>query len=79
MPYEIYLNEDEKEFKLPLVQFCDSLMFWKMVSEIKFLFYRKKVKNKGKVVIKNLRIEWSASKFKIQVYLIIDCNCMFST
>lgn len=57
MPYEICLNEDEKEFKLPLTQFCDSLMFWKMVSEIKFVFHKKKVSNKGKVIIKNLRIE----------------------
>lgn len=41
MPYEIYLNEDEKEFKLPLTQFCDSLMFWEMVSETKFVFHKK--------------------------------------
>ena len=57
MPYEIYMNEDEKEFKLPLIQFCDSIMFWQTVSEIKFVFHRKMVSNKGKVTIKNLRIE----------------------
>ena len=55
--YEICINEDEKEFKLPLNQFCDSLMFWENVSEIKFVFRRKKVSHKTKVIIKNLRIE----------------------
>ena len=57
MPYEVYMNEDEKEFKLPLIQFCDSIMFLQTVSEIKFVFHRKMVSNKGKVTIKNLRIE----------------------
>lgn len=55
--YEIYLDDDEKQFQIPLTQFCDILMFWKSVSELKFLFHRKKVNGKGKVVIKNLRIE----------------------
>ena len=49
MPYEICLNEDEKEFKLPLTQFCDSLMFWKMVSEIKFVFHKKRLAIKGRL------------------------------
>lgn len=57
MQYEIYLDEDEKAFQIPLSQFCDMLMFWKNIPEIKFVFHRKKVSRKGKVVIKNLRIE----------------------
>lgn len=57
MPYEICLNDDEREYKIPLVQFCNIRMFWECVSEIKFVFHKKKVSNEGMVVIKNLRIE----------------------
>lgn len=57
MSYEIYLNEDEKEFKIPLSQFCNSAQYWKSVSEIKFLLHRNKVTKSGMLTIKNLRIE----------------------
>lgn len=57
MQYEIFLNDDEKTFMIPLVQFCDELSYWRNVSEIKFVFHRKKITNRCKVVIKNLRIE----------------------
>lgn len=57
MLYEICLDDDIKSFKIPLIQFCDTLSFWKNVSEIKFVFHRKRVKNSGEIVIKNLRIE----------------------
>lgn len=57
MPYEIMLSTDEKEYKLPLSQFCDELIYWSNVSEIKFVFHRKKVTQKGNIVIKNLRVE----------------------
>ena len=49
MPYEICLNEDEKEFKLPLTQFCDSLMFWKMVSKLSLFFIKKRLAIKGRL------------------------------
>lgn len=57
MLHEICLDDDEKSFKIPLIQFCDTLSFWKNVSEIKFVFHRKKISNSGEVIIKNLRIE----------------------
>ena len=57
MPYEIYLDNDEKSFRIPLVLFCDSLMPWKNVPEIKFVFHRRKVANPSTITIKNLRIE----------------------
>ncbi|MCM1059856.1 MAG: toll/interleukin-1 receptor domain-containing protein [Eubacterium sp.] len=40
--YEIGLDDDEKNYKIPLMLFCEKLSFWKMVSEIKFVFHRKK-------------------------------------
>lgn len=55
--YEIFLTDNEKTYMIPLVQFCDELSFWNNVSEIKFVFHRKKITNKCEVVIKNLRIE----------------------
>lgn len=55
--HEILLDDDEKTFMLPLVQFCDELSFWRNVSEIKFVLHRKRVTQKGNIVIKNLRIE----------------------
>lgn len=55
--YEISLDDDEKNYKIPLTFFCEKLSFWKVVSEIKFVFHRKKVTNSGEFVIKNLRIE----------------------
>ncbi|MBQ8966948.1 toll/interleukin-1 receptor domain-containing protein [Ruminococcus sp.] len=55
--YEIYLNDDEKNFKIPLVQFCEYLSFWEDVPEIKFVIHRKSVTAPGKLTIKNLRIE----------------------
>lgn len=57
MSHEILLNDDEKAFMLPLVQFCDELSFWRNVSEIKFVLHKKKVPQKGTIVLKNLRIE----------------------
>ncbi len=57
MAYEILLNEDKRSFKIPLVQFCDELSFWRNVSEIKFVLHRKRVTKKSNIVIKNLRIE----------------------
>lgn len=57
MPYEISLNEDEREYKIPLVQFCNSLKYWEDVSAINFVFHKKKIYGKGRFVIKNLRIE----------------------
>lgn len=54
---EICLNDDEKEFKIPLVQFCEHLSFWKDVPEIKFIVHKKNVTTSAKMVIKNLRIE----------------------
>lgn len=55
--HEICLNDDEKEFKIPLIQFCDQLLFWEDVSEIKFVLHRKNVTAPAKMNIKNLRIE----------------------
>lgn len=55
--HEIFLNDDEKEFKIPLIQFCDQLSFWENVSEIKFVIHKKNVTAPGKITIKNLRIE----------------------
>ena len=55
--HEICLNDDEKEFKIPLVQFCEQLAFWEDVTEIKFVIHRKNVTAPAKMVIKNLRIE----------------------
>ena len=57
MLYEIMLYDDEKEYRIPLVQFCDDLSFWRNVSEIKFVLHRKRVVQSGSIVIKNLRIE----------------------
>ena len=57
IPYEIYVNEDEKSFILPLNQFCNHLIQWEKVPEIKFVIHRKNVKESGMIVIKNLRIE----------------------
>jgi hypothetical protein len=57
MSYEILLNTDERSYKIPLVQFCDELSFWRNVSEIKFVLHRKKVTQRSNIVIKNLRIE----------------------
>lgn len=57
MQYEISLGEDERQYKIPLVQFCSTLKYWTDVSEIKFVFRKKKISSKGCVVIKNLRIE----------------------
>jgi hypothetical protein len=57
MSYEILLNTDERSYKIPLVQFCDELSFWRNVSEIKFALHRKKVTQRSNIVIKNLRIE----------------------
>ena len=55
--YEIFLSDDEKSFMIPLAQFCEELSLWCNVTEIKFLFHRKKIIPKCTVVIKNLRIE----------------------
>lgn len=55
--HEICLNEDEKEIKIPLVQFCEQLSFWEDVPEIKFVIHRKNVTAPAKMTIKNLRIE----------------------
>lgn len=55
--HEIPLNDDEKEFKIPLIQFCDQLSFWEDVSQIKFVLHRKNVTAPAKMTIKNLRIE----------------------
>ena len=55
--YEIYLNEDLREFKIPLAQFQSTFMFWKDVSELKFVFHRKNFSGERKVIIENLRIE----------------------
>ena len=57
MSFDIYLDEDEKIFKIPLAQFCDSLLPWKNVSEIKFILHRKKVTKPSQITIKNLRLE----------------------
>lgn len=57
IPYEIYINEDEKSFKIPLEQFCNHLSYWQDVPQIKFVVHRKNVTEKGNLVIKNLRIE----------------------
>lgn len=57
MPYEIMLYDDEKEYRIPLMQFCDDPSFWKNVSKIKFVLHRKRVTQSGSIVIKNLRIE----------------------
>lgn len=57
MSTDIHLSEDEKMYKIPLIQFCDAITPWKNVSEIKFLIYRKKVTAPGNIVIKNLRLE----------------------
>ena len=55
--YEIYLNEDLREFKIPLAQFQGTFMFWKDVFELKFVFHRKNFSGERKVIIENLRIE----------------------
>ena len=55
--YEIYLNEDLREFKIPLAQFQSTFMFWKDDSEFKFVFHRKNFSGERKVIIENLRIE----------------------
>lgn len=55
--HEICLNDDEKEFKIPLVQFCEQLSYWEDVPEIKFVIRRKNVTAPAKMTIKNLRIE----------------------
>lgn len=57
MSYEVLLNNDEKSFMLPLVQFCDDLSFLHNVSEIEFVLHKKKVPQKGSIIIKNLCIE----------------------
>ena len=57
MIHEIWLSDDEKAFMIPLIQFCDELSFWRNVTEIKFVLHRKRVLQKGEIVIKNLRIE----------------------
>lgn len=56
-PYEVSLDEDEKSYRIPLIQFCDSLPYWKDVSEVKFVIHRKRTSDKGYITIKNLRIE----------------------
>ena len=55
--YETYLNEDLREFKIPLAQFQSTFMFWKDDSEFKFVFHRKNFSGERKVIIENLRIE----------------------
>lgn len=55
--HEICLNDDEKEFKIPLAQFCEKLSFWEDVPEIKFVIHRKNVAGSAKMIVKNLRIE----------------------
>ncbi len=55
--HEICLNDDEKEFKIPLIQFCEQLSFWEDVSEIKFVIHRKNVTAPAKMIVKNLRVE----------------------
>ena len=55
--HEISLSDDEKEYIIPLIQFCNKLSFWEDVSEIKFVIHRKKVTAPAKMIIKNLRIE----------------------
>lgn len=55
--YEIHLNDDERSYVIPLVQFCEYLSYWKDVPEIKFVIHRKNVTSPGKLTIKNLRIE----------------------
>lgn len=57
MEHKIFITEDENEFLIPLKQFCDELSFWNGVDEIKFVFHKKNVKEKCKIVIKNLRVE----------------------
>lgn len=53
----VCLDEDEKNFTLPLLQFCDALEPWKNVTEIAFLFRSKNITEPGAVTIKNLRLE----------------------
>lgn len=57
MSCETLLSDDERSYRIPLVQFCDELSFWRNVSEIKFFLHRKKVYQRSNLVIKNLRIE----------------------
>lgn len=57
IPYEIYINEDEKSIKIPLGQFCNHISYWQDVPQIKFVVHRKNVTEKANLVIKNLRIE----------------------
>lgn len=54
---DIYVDEDEKTYKIPLTQFLDNALLWKSVNEIKFLFWRKKIPKVENFIIKNLRIE----------------------
>ena len=53
----MYVDEDEKTYKIPLTQFLDNALLWKSVNEIKFLFWRKKIPKVENFIIKNLRIE----------------------
>lgn len=57
MRTDIYVDEDENSYKIPLTQFCDASLPWRNVSEIKFLFYRRKIRTAGKIIVKNLRLE----------------------
>lgn len=57
MKEEIYLNDNQKTFRIPLIQFADSVDLWKKISEIKFLIHRKYVTAKSVITIKNMRIE----------------------
>ncbi|MDO4317901.1 MAG: hypothetical protein Q4C48_06780 [Lachnospiraceae bacterium] len=57
MPVTFLLDTDENTYRISLEQFCNSVTPWKNLSEIKFVFQRKRVGVPGKVVIKNLRLE----------------------
>ncbi len=57
MPVTFLLDDDENTYRMPLEQLCNSVTPWKNLSEIKFVFQRKRVSAPGKVVIKNLRLE----------------------
>ncbi|MCI8347781.1 MAG: hypothetical protein HFJ12_07585 [Bacilli bacterium] len=57
MAVEIVLCNDENTYRIPLIQFCDSIRPWKKVTEIKFVIHRKRVTGSGNIVIKNLRLE----------------------
>lgn len=57
IPIVIYLSELKKTFRISLLDFCCERKLWENVSEIKFVFHKKRVPEARVVTISNLRLE----------------------